>query len=143
MKELKSYVSALPFLLILFSAGSATAAEVQASTRGADDGRPLVLVDPSAKEIIRSHEQRIVNIQYEMDQVMNLINQYTAYKRRLEQGVTALPKNMNTKTLQVGIDREIEKYWKLYNLLNSAKELLRDSPPLKIKMSKDYKPEKR
>lgn len=142
MKELKSYVPALSFLLLLFSVGSAAAADAQTSTRGADDDRPLVLVDPSAQQIIRSHEQRIVNIQYEMDQVMNLINQYTAYKRRLELGVTALPKNMNTKTLQVGIDREIEKYWKLYNLLNSAKDLLRDSPPLKIKMRKGYKPEK-
>lgn len=108
-----------------------------------DDGRPLVLVDPSAAYIIRSHEQRIVNIEFEMTQVMDLINQYSAYKKRLEAGVTSLPKEMNTKTLQLGIDREIEKYWKLYNILSESKDLLKDSPPLKIKMQKGYKEKKK
>lgn len=108
-----------------------------------DDGRPLVLVDPSAAYIIRSHEQRIVNIEFEMTQVMDLINQYSAYKKRLEAGVTSLPKEMNTKTMQIGIDREIEKYWKLYNILSESKELLKDSPPLKIKMQKGYSEKRR
>lgn len=108
-----------------------------------DDGRPLVLVDPSAAYIIRSHEQRIVNIEFEMTQVMDLINQYSAYKKRLEAGVTSLPKEMNTKTMQTGIDREIEKYWRLYNILSESKDLLKDSPPLKIKMQKGYSEKRR
>lgn len=136
----RNYLFALSVVLPL-SLFSGTVFSNESS--GVDDERPLVLVDPSAAYIIRSHEQRIVNIDYEMTQVMDLINQYSAYKKRLEAGVTSLPKEMNTKTMQIGIDREIEKYWKLYNILSQSKDLLKDSPPLKIKMQKGYKEKKR
>jgi len=142
MSKLNKLILPCTALLLGFSSSCYAAAEAAPSSARVDDGRPLVLVDPSASAIIRSHEQRVVNIEYEMAQVMDLINQYSAYKRRLEAGVTALPKEMNTKTLQVGIDREIEKYWKLYNLLSSGRDMLKDSPPLKIKMQKGYKEKK-
>lgn len=138
MKKSKSFL-----FLALLSSISFSNMVFSAEKSDVDDGRPLVLVDPSAAYIIRSHEQRIVNLEYEMTQVMDLINQYSAYKKRLEAGVTSLPKEMNTKTMQIGIDREIEKYWKLYNILSQSKDLLKDSPPLKIKMQKGYKDKKK
>lgn len=97
---------------------------------------PPTLIDPSAESIVVSHEQRVANIQYEMQQVMDLINQYKAFKGRLDR---VLPKELDHQAIELAMEREIEKYWKIYERYEEILDLLKDLPPVKIKMDSQSK----
>ena len=118
-----------------FLAISSFSSVAYAQQQGQQD-LPPTLIDPSAESIVVSHEQRVANIQYEMQQVMDLINQYKAFKGRLDR---VLPERLDHEAIELAMDREIEKYWKVYNRYEEILDLLKDLPPVRIKLDSDLK----
>lgn len=91
-----------------------------------DSERVQKLFDsPTANSIVQAHKQRIANIDFEIEQVTNLINQYGSFQQRINNVYTQENQRVEMKKI---MDQELDKYWKILEKLKEARELLEQKP---------------
>jgi hypothetical protein len=85
---------------------------------------------PDAKEIVQAHNQRIANIESEIDQVTTLINKYARFENRMDSLSMSPALKRDMKRV---MSEEIDRYWQIHKKLTEIRQLLEARPSFNIK----------
>jgi hypothetical protein len=89
-----------------------------------------MFVTPDAKEIVQAHNQRIANIESEIDQVTTLINKYARFENRMDSLSMSPALKRDMKRV---MSEEIDRYWQIHKKLTEIRQLLEARPSFNIK----------
>jgi Skp family chaperone for outer membrane proteins len=85
---------------------------------------------PDAQEIIQNHNQRIANIDSEIQQVTDLINRYARFQNRMESTNMSPALKRDMKKV---MEMEIERYWRIHRMLTDIRQELETRPSLSVR----------
>ena len=89
-----------------------------------------IFEDPSLNDIVLNHKQRLSNIEFEINKIQDIINQYAAFKNRIDRVVKD---KENKDILLKVINEKIKTYYQVQKKYQEAKDLLIDSPSFNIR----------
>lgn len=91
-----------------------------------------IFEDPSLNDIVNNHKQRLSNIEFEINKIQEIINQYAAFKNRINRSV----KDKDDRDILLKVMNEkIKTYYQVQKKYQEAKDLLIDSPTFNIRNS--------
>lgn len=91
-----------------------------------------IFEDPSLNDIVQNHKQRLSNIEFEINKTQDIINQYAAFKNRIDRVV----KDKGDKDILLKvINEKIKTYYQVQKKYQEARDLLIDSPSFNIRNS--------
>lgn len=84
---------------------------------------------PDASSIVKSHNQRIANIEFEIEQLQNLINSYGSFQGRVDRQFT---QENQRKEMKSQLEDRLESYWTILEQLKEVREeLVKNKPSFK------------
>lgn len=84
---------------------------------------------PDATSIVKSHNQRIANIEFEIEQLQNLINSYGSFQGRVDRQFT---QENQRKEMKSQLEDRLESYWTILEQLKEVREeLVKNKPSFK------------
>lgn len=85
---------------------------------------------PNAEEIVQDHNQRIANIESEIEQVTTLINKYARFQNRMDSLRMSAALKRDMKRV---MSEELDRYWEIHKKLTEIRQLLEARPSFNIK----------
>lgn len=91
-----------------------------------------IFEDPSLNDIVTNHKQRLSNIEFEINKIQDIINQYAAFKNRIDRSIKDKEdRDILTKVM----NEKIKTYYQVQKKYQEARDLLIDSPTFNVRNS--------